>query len=103
MYGHLHTCTEKSQTGYVVGTGSAKTMKNQATERIVGYLFLPYLAQTKIESSFIEITIFFDMGGGKPPKIASSFINRMHSATFDRWRRSPIQKLFSNNNSFLHH
>ena len=59
-------------------------MKNQTTERIIGYLFLPYLAQTKIESSFIEITIFFDMGGGKPPKIASSFINRMHSATFDR-------------------
>ena len=56
MYGHLHTCTEKSQTGYVVSTGSGRTlqqapkipesaeiMKNQATEPIILHLLLPYL------------------------------------------------------------
>ena len=53
------TCTEKSQTGYVVSSGSgqtlqqapkipdsAKIMKNQATEPIVAYLLLPYLAKS---------------------------------------------------------
>ena len=52
------TCTEKSQTGYVVSTGSGQTlqraskipgaaeiMRNQATEPIVAYLLLPYLEQ----------------------------------------------------------
>ena len=60
------TCTEKSQSGYDVSTGSgqtlqqtpkipgsAQTMRNQVTEPIVAYLLSPYLSQTYFHNNLL--------------------------------------------------